>query len=911
MSIRSARFVSLAIACFAMASVAHAQSGPQSGALTVRAASGESTRIDAGGVSTSAFTVKNTSADTIHATPLLAVPRGWTVVMGTAPVAIAPGTMDTWLVGIAIPASAPANNYVVRASLATAHDTTTDSIFVRVNERRVLEVLPMDVPGWVLAGARYESRFLVRNRGNVSSTVVLLGATGRGTHAEALPAGVTLAPGASTMVTVRVAIGTAFDRTTDDVLELTATDKGDNTVRATASTRTTIVSTEAISRFATVPATLALRSIGAASGVSPVALSGGGLLPDNKTAVDFLLQAPTGRQSPYGFGERDEYRANFTSDRFSLKLGDNVYGFSPLTSSGMIGTGAAFQETNGTLTAGAYAQHLRWFPGSNFEEGVILGTAPDSARGLNSTFVERQSNGNAVTVGSVGGHIRLFQGATLHVETASSDSDHTNGFAERARIGGTIHNVTYDIGVLNGAATFAGQARGTTVEDGAVTARLGGQFTIGASGSARVSDIATPFSGLPAQHFSSATINASYGGLATLEYGWLSRRDDGALTELDGTQRGLRASTSFAVGAASFSLSAEHGVIDATLDASSRPYNVVTISAQTKLWNAGSISVFGTHDDGTTLTGGTSGVASAGVNLDFHLPFGFELALGTSAQRATLGVFDGSGAWFSQSDARLDYHFSGGQALSLRERIWQNPSVVGMADASATYLEFRMPLKLPVGLSHSVGRAEGIIVDANTGKPVVGALVRIADQAAVTDKNGRVSFGGLEPEKHLVSIDATGAVAGALLVGDAFVNVESKSTTPAKFSLAVARGGSVRALVRRLDRVNGTLDKGADSLVTVAMEPNVLVALESGRDTIYQSSDDRGRLDFGSVAPGKWTLVVMPGDLPERHVFESDRIELNVQPGARNDVELRLIPQRRAVTFIGHDEPVIKSTPKP
>ena len=717
----------------------------------------------------------------------------------------------------------------MRAALGTARDSsvTSDSIVVRVNERRVLEVLSMDVPGWVMAGSRYEARFLVRNRGNVASNVVLAGATSRGTSAQTMPPAVTLAPGASTTITVRVAIASSFDRTTDDVLELTATDKNDNTVRANASTRTTIVSTSEASRFATIPATLALRSLGAASGVSPVALSGLGFLPDNKTSVDFLLQAPTGHQSPYGFGERDEYRANFkgrTSVRAQARR-QRLWIFGRrLTSSGMIGTGASYEEANSTLTAGAYAQHLRWFPGSNWEEGVMLGTAPDSARGASSTFVERQSAGGAKTDGSVGGHLRLFPGATLQVEAASSDSNHASGLATRARVGGTIHNVSYDLGVLNGGTSFAGQARGTTVEDGSFTARLAGQFTVGASGSVRVSDIATPFSGLPAQHFSTATINASYGGLASLEYGWLSRRDDGDLTAVDGTQHGLRASTAFTIGPASMSLSAEHGIVDATLDTASRSYNVISVSVQTNLWNAGSISVFGTHNDGSTLTGGISGVASAGVNLDFHLPFGFELALGTAAQRATLGVFDGSGSWFSQSDARLDYHFSGGQTLSLRERIWQNPQMAGSADVSATYLEFRTPIKLPVGPSRNAGRAEGIIVDASNGKPVVGALVRVADQAAVTDKNGRVTFSGLEPAKHSVSVDATGAAAGAMLLGDAFVNVESKSTVPAKFSLAVVRGGSVRALVRRLDRANGTLDVKADSFVTVAMEPNVLVS---------------------------------------------------------------------------------------
>ena len=84
----------------------------------------------------------------------------------------------------------------------------------------------------------------------------------------------------------------------------------------------------------------------------------------------------------------------------------------------------------------------------------------------------------------------------------------------------------------------------------------------------------------------------------------------------------------------------------------------------------------------------------------------------------------------------------------------------------------------------------------------------------------------------------------------------------------------------------------------------------SARDTIYQSSDDRGRVDFGTVAPGTWTLVAMPGDLPDHHVFETDRIEVTVQPGQRRDVELRLVPQQRTVTFIGNDV-ALKAKPLP
>ena len=907
MSLRRALAASIAIAFHAVAIGAQK---PGNG-LELRAAATDSSRIDGGSVFTSVFTVKNLGADTARVQPTLIVPRGWTIVMGNTAFAVAPGKTETWLVGISVPGSAPAAKYTMRGALVADGSTVSDSIVVRVNEHRAIEIVSLDVPGWVIAGSRYEARFLVRNRGNVPSTVGLSGSTSRGTRVDADPLSATIAPGTSTTVTVRVALSGTLARTTDDVLELTAVDQADASVRVTSSARTTIVPRTSVGNLATVPAMLSLRSIGAASGVSPVALAGAGMLANNTTAVDFFLQAPTGRDTPYGFGERDEYRVNFKSDRFSLKLGDNAYGFSPLTSSGMMGTGAAFEGTAGPLSAGAYAQQLRWIPGSIREEGVFVGTAPDSARQLSTTFVERQSTGGPVSVGSVGGRARLPWGAEIQLEAATSDSSHTSGLAERARLSGTLNNVSYNFGVLHGGTDFAGPARSTTAQDGMLTTRFGKEFTITASGSIRASDFSTPFSGVPAQRFAMANIGASYGGLAQLEYGWLSRRDAAILSAFDGTQHGLRATSSLPLGPASLSVSYERGTVNSDIETAGHPYSVVTVSAQTKLGEAGTLSVFGAHDDGNTLTGAMSGVANAGLSLQLRLPFHFELSLSTSAQRATLGVFDGSGSWFSQSDARLDYRFTGGQSLSLHGRVWQNPSVLGSADARAIYLEFRSPVRLPVGPSRVTGRAEGWITDAATGKPLVGALVRIADQAAVTDKDGRVAFSGLAPAKERVSIDATGAAAGAMLVGDAFVDTREKSTRPVLFALSVARGGTVRALVRILGPALGTLAENTDSMVTVGMEPNVLVALASGRDTVYQSSDERGRLDFGTVAPGTWTLIVMPSDIPDHHVFETDRIEVTVKSGERRDVELRLVPQRRTVTFIGHDNIALKAKPLP
>ena len=183
MSLRRALAASIAIAFHAVAIGAQT---PGNG-LELRAAATDSSRIDGGSVFTSVFTVKNLGADTARVQPTLIVPRGWTIVMGNSAFAIAPGKTETWLVGVSVPGSAPAARYTMRGALVADGSTVSDSIVVQVNEHRAIEIVSLEVPGWVIAGSRYEARFLVRNRGNVPSTVALSGSTSRGTRVETDP----------------------------------------------------------------------------------------------------------------------------------------------------------------------------------------------------------------------------------------------------------------------------------------------------------------------------------------------------------------------------------------------------------------------------------------------------------------------------------------------------------------------------------------------------------------------------------------------------------------------------------------------------------------------------------------------------------------------------------------------------
>jgi hypothetical protein len=202
------------------------------------------------------------------------------------------------------------------------------------------------------------------------------------------------------------------------------------------------------------------------------------------------------------------------------------------------------------------------------------------------------------------------------------------------------------------------------------------------------------------------------------------------------------------------------------------------------------------------------------------------------------------------------------------------------------------------------------VADAS-GKPLRGVLVHVGDQVAVTDERGQVSLFGLASGVHPISLDAPGAAAQSMLIGDASVTVDGRSSHPATFKVGIAQGARLRGQVRVLDFA-ATLAANADSLIDAGTLQNVTVALQGVRDTLYLTSDDRGQINFGAVAPGRWTLAVMPGaEIPEHHAFRDDRIDLLLGAGDTRNVELQIVPKKRAVTFIGPSETIKIREEKP
>ena len=161
------RLVLLA-AMTAAVSSAEAQSG-----LAIRATRRDTVRATA--TVTAAFMLSNARDDSAAVRTRLVLPAEWTALTGADTIRVAPRSSEMFILSVVVPARTLAGAYAVRVWVTSTADPqgTSDSLIVRVPERRATEVALLDRPGYVVSGRGYEAGFEVRNRGNLASTLRL------------------------------------------------------------------------------------------------------------------------------------------------------------------------------------------------------------------------------------------------------------------------------------------------------------------------------------------------------------------------------------------------------------------------------------------------------------------------------------------------------------------------------------------------------------------------------------------------------------------------------------------------------------------------------------------------------------------------------------------------------------------
>jgi hypothetical protein len=909
---RSFALASLMLALVAIAGEARAQRGP---GVTVESAKNAKISVAPGAVITTAFTVKNATRDSVMVEPILSLPAGWHTVMTAAPSIVGPVSSDLWLISVVAPANAPAGRYVIRLRLGIgtprtvargdvwAVGTARDSVVVSVSDRHDVTIHAGAHQTFVMGGDSYSVKFIVRNRGNVASRIKVRASSNQGASPTLNVAELELVAGQVDTVTATVAIPANVARSSQQLLEVVAIDQSADSARADASVETTIIPkmNTATPDFWTVPGELSLRAAAPGTGVSPFVASGSGRISQNSDAtVDFSFRNSAGPASI--FGERAEYRFGLRGKNAGIRLGDDSYGFSLLTSGGSQSTGGELRGSVGDLTGGAYVQHNRWTPNSPTEMAAMVGTSPMRALSASAVMLERGKSGTDARVLSAAAQGSIF-GAHLEAEAAKSDSQLVVGTAAVARLYGNLPTFTYDFGAQRASDGYAGIQHASGDAHVSLSGQAVGPLILSAMGSLHTTN-PTPQSAGFGQQIATSTASANLRNGSGLEFERFDRVDRGMVNAIRGNQQSLRLRVHLASGPIDLQGSVQRGIVAELDSALTRGFMTFSGSARTAIGSDQYISIFTEVSDGRALAAGGVGTATAGGNTELHLG-GTSLRLTGSATAQR----DNMAAWVGQADVAVEHQVLR-SIVALKGRIGLAGSNT-IGTTNAFYVEVRTPLHIPTRRLVIGGRARAQVVDAETGKGVAGAMVRMGELSAITDKNGAAMFTGLHAGQYNAVVEG-GITAGQLVSGGTAITVR-ESRTPVAFTLSVARGAHVAATIRRYEAVSlsGSGPRVADSLIDVGAVSQALISLAGSRDTLWQTSDDRGRIDFGSLAPGHYVMSVVGGDLPEFTAFERRHIDIDVVAGEQREVELRVLPQQRVVQFIGSETVLVAAPIKP
>ena len=843
---------------------------------------------------TAALRITNRSTQRVSVIPRIVVPADWSVPVGALPFALAPGESDSWIVGIRVPARAPAGRYriAISAEDSASQLIARDSLTVHVSAVHGLELSLTNRPTYAVSGDTYRAAFVLRNRGNVVTTVMLRG-TSALVGAVALDSTqLTLGAGASLPVVVRVATRTKGQQAQDDVLELYAWDKSDSSVTALASARVTIVQkANAAEPLHRVASHLRLRAADASAGVSPYELIGGGALRDGgREQVSFVLRGSPGTTSQ--FGDQDEYRVELRGANYTARIGDAFYRVSSLSSGGQAGFGGGVDVHQGALSAGAFAQRFRFQPDSPIERGAYVSARASDMFGaprLTVSGLARSGGSYAGQILGTGVTVSPLDGMSVELEVAGSTGPLGRGAATTGRVSGG-DRVRYDLGRTAANERFAGVYRAAAHDYASLSARASGALQFSASvGSHQTSGAILGL--LAPQNFRSSTLAMDYASRFSLQYSSLTRTSRSEVSRSDESQRGVLARGEQTFGAMRLWGGAGAGL--ASSGSSDRhAYHELSLGASASI-GVNSLSLYGESSKGMSITRGADAVVTIGGDGRLYLGPRTSVTFNGFQTRIPSG-----GDRYSQLDAGLSQLLPTGSTVSLRVRLAANANAARGREVA--FLEYSMPLQLPVGRARSAGRVRGRVVDQETGRGVAGTLVRLGPQAAITDDEGRVAFAGLPEGEYRLSIAQQSAQGATVFTGDPTVRVDSSRRAITPFALAVERAGIVTGSVRQMVVARTGMNSAPDSLADAGPMNDVSLALLGVRDTLFATTDATGSYRFGEVASGSYMLKIMSEPNTGTR-WEPAEIEVSVKPAVTRQIAFRLVPRRRAVQMIAGD----------
>jgi hypothetical protein len=71
---------------------------------------------------------------------------------------------------------------------------------------------------------------------------------------------------------------------------------------------------------------------------------------------------------------------------------------------------------------------------------------------------------------------------------------------------------------------------------------------------------------------------------------------------------------------------------------------------------------------------------------------------------------------------------------------------------------------------------------------------------------------------------------------------------------------------------------------------------------VRQLTDPKGVFSFDDLRPGQWRVKVYDYDLPPYHYLEEEEFQIDLKPGEKKEITVRVLPRLRPIQIIEEGE---------
>ncbi len=876
------------------------------------------------GIVTLPFSVVNRSNRTLRLRESLELPEGWRILTGEDSFTLAAGERSLRLLHVLASSDVPAGKYTIPYQIVSRdkfsiHAEKKISVIIKSASKLSVEVI--EKPDLVLAGEKYTVKVQLANQGNVP---LLLGVDVRDRLSyltSFAPHHLQLKASQKAIITIHAKIPETLSKSTYHNLKLLL--KG-RSIAESKSIKTQIIAfkPDGTGLYQTIPTKItSTYTNNGDHGVLQTELSAAGNLDEKGKHHLDLLYRDTKTNDLSVLGSDAEKRLSYNNDSFAIHLGDRSFSLAGIGDEGLYGKGVevdysppgkkwnirAFtaEQKRQDNTDNVNKDSARKFNFSGFEIGYKFSNELELA--INT--LSQRNNDKEQKKESISGidlHWDKFSSAEVNLSLAK-DKD---GKAFRLQQYGSLGDFNYDLEVQKADADFDGLIK--DIKSEAVTGIYSfndnkNYLRTNLYHAKRNVDEDTSRNITEDKNFSLGIghyFNNLHQDSLYTEIFVRKSRDLRQLSDYNQTERGIRLDYQKNINQQlRLNTIVEHVL------------NNDHIRNKKSAKNRGSLTLAYTPNDKYHLS---LNIDSSSIHRDNSvydndsnyddnsLNYGLNAAIRFNSRQLLSGYWRHSK---NNNTLQLNYNHTFNNGITLGGSVSTDTLNNSKTDKDSLEYQLRLsvPFDMPLYKYKNIAALKGKVYDKAQRQPVSNAIVAIAGQYAVTDKEGNYLFKAIREGKYDLSTNLSKTRLNNYMIENneqQKITLHANRTLTHNIKLVAGTGISGQVLAYTLSSASILSGKANHT----AMKPSggvegLLVTLVSTDDSeiVHKAlTSEGGYFSFNGIKAGKWLIQVTD----PRKVLKDARLEkpqrvIELKVGKDTDIVFRAIPLMKQIRKIG------------